>query len=278
MTWPAVVDGELREDGRVPLLALSSGLQFGEGLFETLPMVDHSLIFFHRHLDRLEEGAAYLGFRGLPSRETWISDVRTLKRRLGMSDLSLRLLLIMDGEVLRRVVAATEAIATPHAAAAVGPVAAELNGPRSLSHLKSLNYLVPRRAHALGAAQGFDEVLFTGGRGQILEGTRTSVFAVLAGVLRTAPLSEGILAGVTRQVLLEAACALGIPSEERAFQEAELFTASEAFLTASLRGVRPIQSYRGVSLRGDGPVTVSLREAYQERARSPREIVSLGLS
>lgn len=277
MTWPAVVDGSLRKDGRVDVLALGSGFQHGDGLFETLPLKQGRLLYFDPHCERLEAGARDLEFEEVPPRSLWAGDVRLLAGSLGMGDLSVRLILFRDGERIRRVAAASEAPKDAGGAAATGLVAPSLNGGRAFANLKTLNYLAPRRAHALGRREGFDEVFFTTERGELLEGTRSSLFAVVGGTLRTAPLSLPVLPGVTRQVLLSLARAAGMAVEERAVTLDEFAGASEAFLTASLRGVRPVKSWCGRPMPPPGPVTRALSAAYERDSRQKESYCDLGL-
>ena len=272
MTLPIVVDGRVRHDGRVSVLALGAGLQQGEGLFETLLLRKGRLGFWQRHLDRLVQGARELGLVPPASPEDWWQDLLKLKQATELDDLAVRLLLFRDGERIRRVVAATPATESSIIPVRVGAVHPALDGPRQLAHLKSLNYLVPRRAHAVGAEGGYDEVLFRDRFGRVLEGTRSSIFAVMGGELHTAPLSMPILPGVTRQVLLELAEELGTAARLRPFTEDDLRSAQEAFLTASLRGVRPIREVLGHGLSGaPGEVTRALGEAYGRRMEDPRE-------
>lgn len=267
---PAIVDGEVRRDGRVDVLVLGGGFQQGEGLFETLPVEGGRPHFLDRHARRLARGAEELELKPAPDTDTWAADIAALVAASGREDLAVRLMSFRDGpDRVRRLVAAEPLSLDPLPPAVVGQAVSGLDGARPLAHLKTLNYLAPRRAWALGRRAGFDEVLFVLEDGTVLEGSRSTVFMVSEGVLRTAPLDLPILPGVTREVLLEVAREAGIPVEERAFRLSELQAADEVFLTASLRGVRAVRSVCETEPRTvDGPVTVRLAELYRERTRS----------
>lgn len=65
------------------------------------------------------------------------------------------------------------------------------------------------------------------------EGTKANLFALLGGVLRTAPRGPRILPGVTRGAAIEAAARLGMRVEERPISVEDLFTAEEVFLAST---------------------------------------------
>jgi branched-subunit amino acid aminotransferase/4-amino-4-deoxychorismate lyase len=260
---PAIVDGELSPDGRISVRVLGAALQHGEGLFETLPVLDGHPLFLDRHLARLRRGAEVLDFAPPPDDAIWERDLGRLIDATGMRDLAVRFLYLLDGGTNRRCVAATALPEESGRPARVGKVDPEFDLGRPLAGLKTLNYLVSRLAFRRGAARGLDEVLFTSGAGTILEGTRSSVFVVVGGEMRTAPLTDPVLPGVTREVILELAREDGIIAVESGFTWEELQGAEEAFLTSSLRGVRPLGAAEDRALpRPPGPVTRRLQTLY----------------
>ena len=76
--------------------------------------------------------------------------------------------------------------------------------------------------------------------GELTEGSSSNVFAVLDGVLRTAPPDERILRGITREVIIELACACGIDVREQAVSAAQLASVQELFICSSVREVGPV--------------------------------------
>jgi D-alanine transaminase len=107
--------------------------------------------------------------------------------------------------------------------------------------------------------------------GLVLEGTHNNVFAVIDGVLVTAPATRQILHGVTRRFILELAEELDLPAEERPIAEAEFRAADEIFFTGTTTEVRPTVVLDGAPV-GDGvpgPVTRQLSEAYRRAVDSP---------
>ncbi len=81
---------------------------------------------------------------------------------------------------------------------------------------------------------GCDEVIFTNERAQITEGSITTVFIEKDGILKTPPVSSGILPGTLRAELI---ADKNIKVEETALSLADLKTADGIFLGNSVRGL-----------------------------------------
>jgi D-alanine transaminase len=101
----------------------------------------------------------------------------------------------------------------------------------------------------------------------VTEGAATNAMMVVGGVLRTYPLSNYILPGITRAVLLELAEELRIPVDERPVPLRELFDVDELFVCGTTTDVQPIVELDGRPIADGkpGPVTNRLREALSER-------------
>jgi branched-chain amino acid aminotransferase len=101
--------------------------------------------------------------------------------------------------------------------------------------------------------------------GNIAENKSSNVFLVKDGALYT-PLTDSVLAGITRETVFELAGKLGIPAHAADLQPYHALTADEAFFTASSYCIMPIRSVNGVTL-GDGkpgPITRRLLAAWGE--------------
>jgi D-alanine transaminase len=103
--------------------------------------------------------------------------------------------------------------------------------------------------------------------GAITEGAVTSVFGVIDGELLTYPRSNYILPGVTRDVVLELARAIGIPVREQPIFQEQFGRLEELFLTGTTTDVQPIVQLDGRPV-GDGvrgDIVRSLQDALMER-------------
>lgn len=112
------------------------------------------------------------------------------------------------------------------------------------------NSFAAQRARDLGANEG----LFVRD-GAVLEGSLSNFFAVSEGEVRTAPLSNYILPGITRAVVLDLCREHGIPCRETPVYATELGDADELFLTSTVYDVVPVDCLDGKKLPADRPVT-----------------------
>ena len=101
-------------------------------------------------------------------------------------------------------------------------------------------------------------------RGYLSEGIGTNIFLVRDGVVLT-PKRQYVLAGVSRQTVIELAEAQGIPVREEDLTPFDAATADEAFITSTSFCICPVKGFTGAKL-GDGsipgPVTTALTDAY----------------
>ena len=141
------------------------------------------------------------------------------------------------------------------------------NAPTALDPaIKSSNLLNNYLAWEAGRARGVFEAILLNAAGRIAEGASSNLFVARDGRLATPALSAGILSGITRAAVLEAANAAGVAVDETDLLPADLTSAEEAFLTSTLKGVLPIRRCDGWPIRDGrpGPLTRRLREAFAD--------------
>ena len=98
--------------------------------------------------------------------------------------------------------------------------------------------------------------------GRILEGTGTNFWGVREGVVYTA--GEGVLEGITREILLQIIAELDIPLRLEAVGVGDIASLDEAALSGSSRALLPVVSIAGQTV-GDGrpgPITRRVLAAY----------------
>jgi D-alanine transaminase len=102
----------------------------------------------------------------------------------------------------------------------------------------------------------------------VTEGGSSNLWIVNDGVVQTRPLSSDILAGITRDVVLELAQAIGVPVRERAFTVEQAQAADECFMSSATSFILPVTTIdtHTVGAGAPGPIAQRLREAYIERA------------
>ena len=282
MGFAVSVDGRVGRPEDVTLKVTDNGFVFGDSAYETLRTYGGRPFELDRHLLRLRRTIGLLGF-DLRTSDDEIkaridaclsfagnaeSYLRVIVSR-GVGDMSYRFERIPEPTVAMYVkpLEATNPALYERGAAAVivsirrNPVEA-LNPAMKASNLLN-NALASREAYAKGAL----EAILLNTRGEVAEGAGSNVFIVKDGLLLTPPLSCGLLAGITRELVLEIAVAEGIPHEERVLHPADLHSADEMFVTSTLKELAPVATLDGapVGTGRPGPMTQALLKAYRAR-------------
>ncbi len=88
---------------------------------------------------------------------------------------------------------------------------------------------------------------------KVTEATHSSVLAVKNGKVITHPLSNLILPGITRKVILEICAENNIPVEERAFSEEELYEMDEIIIAGTGSEITPVVQINETSVGNNKP-------------------------
>lgn len=259
----ACLDGAVMPAAEAVVPATDEGLLRGDGVFEVLRLYGGRPYAIAEHLERLARSAENLR---LPiDLDSVRGDVaRLLSAAAGEPDPgALRIVLTRGG---RRLLL-TESL--PEHAPAIRLASVTYAPVRLLDRIKSLSYAANMLATRLAQEQGADEALLVSPHGRVLEAPTSSLFWVSGGAVFTPPLSDHILASITRAVTLELAGA-----QERSCTSEELHAADEAFLVSTTRELQPIASVDGRAI-GDaaeappafagGPVSRALAARLHER-------------
>jgi len=134
-------------------------------------------------------------------------------------------------------------------------------------HIKSINLLPNILARQQAAETGAQEAVLYRSDGLVTEGTRSNIFAIIDGVVRTHPQSNLILAGITRGIVLDIIVEQAIPFVEQAFSLKELEKASEVWITSSMMEVNPVFEIDEYPLieAAPGKITRCLMENFRAR-------------
>lgn len=110
-----------------------------------------------------------------------------------------------------------------------------------------------------------NEVVMVGEDGRLLEGLSSNFFGVQGGTIYTA--DEGVLSGITRQLVLEEIRQRGLPICYDGLPVDQISSLDEAFITSASRAVLPVVEIDGqpVGCGNPGPVSKTLRDGYLAR-------------
>lgn len=252
------------------LLADDEALLRGRAAFETLRVYDGRPFRLSEHLARMRASAGRLGIAFPDGFENLAAQALAAA---GEPDAVLRLYLTPG----------REGAEAPVPLALVGSLPADLEERRSrgislisllgvraeapwlLGGVKSTSYAVNMAAEAEARGRGADDAVFVRDDGVVLEGPVTNVWWRRAGTLFTPSLELGILAGVTRAVLVESAPEAGFGITEGAFPLADLLDADEVFTSSSVREVMPVVAVDGRPFER-GPAAEALQAALRAAA------------
>lgn len=246
------------EHARVPVT--DRGFLYGDGIFETLPVVRGLPFLWDEHMARLARGAEMLGILPpLTAGEMRLAAARLVSLN-ALPDAVLRLTLTrgsgprgcsprgantptlvmtlhpMPGRTrrLRRIHLVTASI--------------RVTAGDPLATVKSCNKLPHILARAEADAAGANDALLLNARGKIAEATSSNVFWIERGALCTPPLSAGALDGITRATVLRLAPALGLRAREKLAAPPALRRANGVFLTNSVSGITAVSELDGFPL------------------------------
>lgn len=132
--------------------------------------------------------------------------------------------------------------------------------------LKTGNYLNNILGLTDAKANRFDDVLFLNQSGCVTEASTRNVWFVFKDRIATPPVEDGILAGVTRRLILENFEEFdGLPLVVEAIRPQDLLFAKECFLTSSTLDVQPVASVdEHVFATGVDSVTRKLKREFAQ--------------
>ncbi len=144
------------------------------------------------------------------------------------------------------------------------------NHPGAMSaRVKSLNYLNSILAKIEAADAGVPEAIMLNHVGNVAECTADNLFIVKTSRVLTPTITDGILEGVTRQVILDLCRNIAIPCAEQTLQRHDLYIADECFLTGTGAEVVPVTKIDGrqVGSGQPGKITRRLIDAFRSYIR-----------
>ena len=109
---------------------------------------------------------------------------------------------------------------------------------------------------------GYDEAIMLTEHGHVAEGSGENIFCVRKGRLMTPPPSDGVLEGITREIVMELAVSEGIECVERTLSRSDLVIADELFYTGTAAEIVPIREVDDHLIGEPGPITRRMQERF----------------
>jgi 4-amino-4-deoxychorismate lyase len=262
----AIVNGVALTAAEPAIAIADRGLNYGDGLFETMLLSNGCVRFFDAHLERLELGCRRLQIDP-PDADALRKDVASILASQREGVVKIVVTRGSGGRGYRpdpasrptRIVSLHE---LPAMTAAIQARWCETRLSRNpaLAGIKHLNRLEQVLAQQEWSDASIAEGLMLDNEGELVCATAANVFVVQAGELRTPDLRFCGVRGIMRDAVIRTATQLGIGVHEEALWPHHLETADEVFLTNAVRGVRSVMALGGRTWR-EGNVTQAIREA-----------------
>jgi D-alanine transaminase len=271
------LNGEIVDERDAKISVNDRGFVFADGIYEVIRVFGGKPFELERHLDRLDRSAAAIRLTLDPSAEEIGQIAEDLLVREGAGEASIYIQ-VTRGEAPRshaipRSAAPTTlvAIRPPLAPASellkTGGAAITVPDDRwARCDVKVIGLTANVLARSRAVDAGAYEAIFVRD-GYVTDAASCNVFAVFGTTLMTAPCSNYILWGITREVVLELAREDGIEALEATFRAEQLSDADEMFVTGTSSGIVPIVTLDGATIGNGrvGPVTRRLMELYELR-------------
>ena len=238
------------------------GLMYGDGLFETIRVVDGELRLWFRHLARLKAGLLRMGIPA-PRDDELLSEANQLcAKQSGVLRLTVTRGVGARGYRCPKAVFPTRVLdfsPTDFQSHVIGLRVRLCNfrlsiqpGLAGMKHLNRLEQVMARREWE----DDFEEGLMLDTEGRVVEGTMSNVFLVDGERLITPSLERCGVDGVLRRLVLDVAADHGLQAVIADILPEELNRVDGAFMTNSLTGIRPVIALEGRPMPQSDAVTV----------------------
>ncbi|MEW8507700.1 MAG: aminodeoxychorismate lyase [Candidatus Thiodiazotropha sp.] len=227
------------------------GLQYGDGLFETLAVNQGRPSQWQRHMARLSRGESVLA---LPPTDKQLLEEEALSLCTGQDRAVLKIVLTRGsgGRGYAKPASCTpQRLLSLHTwpdyplswyseGIRIGICRTRIGRNSQLAGLKHLNRLEQVLARSECKDAQLDECLMLDERGQVICGSQSNLFSIRQGTLYTPDLSYSGIAGVVRELVIEFAGELSIPVQITDLDLQSLVDADALFLTNSVIGFCPV--------------------------------------
>ncbi len=285
----ANTNGRLHAADEPSISPLNRGFLYGDAIYEVWRTYEGVVFAWDEHWQRLERSAEAL-FMALPwSQEQIFAEIKRTVAAWrantgGVVELYIRLQVTRGGGAIGLDVALADQpdfvilvkpcplLSAEHATRGqVLSLARSLhrNHPSALNPAwKTGNYLNNLLCLREARARGADEVVITNLAGEITEAAVSNIGFVRDGVMVLPPLEAGILAGITRRIIIDqVASYAGVRVLEKTVRPEDLASMQECFLTATTRDLVPVRAIDEFGFStGTDSVTMRVKRAFARYA------------
>jgi D-alanine transaminase len=274
----AWIDGTVVELSTAKVSLEDRAYLLGDGVYEVIRYYDRCLFYMDAHLDRLQNSATAIRLLLPYRRNDIVAAADQLIEKSGFENGYLYLQ-VTRGSAKRDHLFPQEGTPSMIMYVRELPPLTPLEQVKPLHlitlpderwlncHIKTVNLLPNLLARQKAFESGATEAILYRPGGVITEGTRSNLFAVIDGVVRTHPATNLILPGISRQIVLDILAEKKLVCQEDALTLEELQKASEVWVTSTNMEVNPARSIDSLDLPAPvpGPICQILMKEFRSR-------------
>lgn len=279
------IDGTLHDKTDAKVSVYDHGLLYGDGVFEGIRVYQGRIFECDAHLRRLFDSARAIRMTIPLSAEQLRAAMEQTIAANGFTDCYIRLLVsrgmgnlglnpsLCPGPSVVIIADTIELYPREMYEKGMAVITASVirNHPNAVSpRIKSMNYLNNILAKIEAIDAGVPEAIMLNHEGNVAECTGDNIFIVRDGVVATPTTADGILDGITRQLILRLCRQHGIPAVEKTLLRHDLYGADECFLTGTAAEVVAVTKIDGRAIGNGqvGTVTRKLMELFHAHVRA----------
>lgn len=275
------INGNLFDGSKAQISVFDRGFLYGDSVYEATRTFNKRPFRIDQHIDRLFLSAEKISLAPTYSKEIILSEVLKTIEASPFKDATIRIVLTrgtnsdlgLDPDLAdsNNLVIFTKEIkpnpawwTTDGVSMVFYQKTIEASGSLPKTGNYQENILAHKEAHAKGAYDAF----MINTHGHVTEGTTSNAWIIKDRILFTAPLSDGVLDGLTRKTILEMAKRqmLPLPLVEKSLTKDDFLSADECFITSTTRNVVPVTKLeaRMIGNGKPGGTTLALLDLYLE--------------
>jgi branched-chain amino acid aminotransferase len=244
-----------------PILSINNrSFRYGDGLFESIRVINGEVYNFQAHFSRLTEGmkAFVIDIPEYFTIDYFNNQIKSLLQHNGIHHGGrVKLTIYRKGEIASYFSETNEpgfiieAESFPSNDFILNPEGIDIDVYRDVmkpknkySSFKTTNAYFYVNAIIDAKQKGLGDNLLVNEKNNIIESTNSNFFIVSNGVLYTPPLSSGCVGGTMRMKVINLALENGIKVYESSITAGHLLSCDEIILTNAIQGVKWVRSYK----------------------------------
>jgi branched-chain amino acid aminotransferase len=252
------LNGKIQPGDKPALFVSNRSYRYGDGLFETIKLINEKILLAQYHFERLFSGLLLLQFEipKLFTTEKLTKEILSLCKKNDCGQRARVRLSVFRGNgglydeerALQYVIECWPLDESVNKLNENGLVIDIYPDARKscdiFSNLKSANFLPYSLAAVFAKENKLNDCLLLNSSGNIADATIANLFIIKDGIVITPGLSEGCVNGVMRRYLLEKLQDTGFKIKETSVSKEDVEKAEEVFLTNAMNGIRWVKQFR----------------------------------